>query len=187
MLVVPKPAKTGSSYDQRENVPKEDPRSHGFNLPKTRLAIRCNTIAGRIQAITPRKDTSSPLPGVKLKVLPRTPTARNAVERRSRLFASSLVRSLCIKLISPPDHFLSRSLMDRHPHQTKSAGFPTLFNISAGKADQAASAFGLMRPRATSNSAIWIVLRAAPLRRLSETTHMARPFSTVISSRMRLI
>ena len=98
MLVVPKPAKTGSSYDQRENVPKEDPRSHGFNLPKTRLAIRCNTIAGRIQAITPRKDTNSPLPGVKLKVLPRTPTARKAVERRSRLFASSLVRSLSLQL-----------------------------------------------------------------------------------------
>src|SRR5690606_37547206 len=113
MLVVPKPAKTGSSYDQRENVPEEDSRSHGFNLPKTRLAITCNTIAGRIQAATLRNDTNNPLPGVKLKVLPKTPTARNAVERRSRLFASNLVRSLCIKLIlpSPP-----RSLLIPEPN-----------------------------------------------------------------------
>ena len=41
------------------------------------------------------------------------------------------------------------------------------------------------RPRLTSSSAICTVLSAAPLRRLSETTHMDRPESTVESSRMR--
>ncbi len=50
---------------------------------------------------------------------------------------------------------------------------------------QAACFFALIRPRATSSSAIWMALRAAPLRRLSETTHRLRPFSTVASSRMR--
>src|SRR5665647_289503 len=36
-----------------------------------------------------------------------------------------------------------------------------------------------------SSSAICTALRAAPLRRLSLTTHRSRPFSTVTSSRMR--
>ena len=98
MLVVPKPAESSSRHDQRENIPEEHFRGHGLSLPRTRLAAKCKPIAGKIQAVTPRKDTSSPLPGVKLKVLPRTPTARNAVERRSRLFASSLVRSLSLQL-----------------------------------------------------------------------------------------
>ena len=35
-------------------------------------------------------------------------------------------------------------------------------------------------------SAIWIAFSAAPLRRLSDTHHSARPFSTVGSSRTRL-
>ena len=43
----------------------------------------------------------------------------------------------------------------------------------------------LSRPRLTRASAICTVLRAAPLRRLSETTHRLRPFSIVPSSRMR--
>ena len=51
----------------------------------------------------------------------------------------------------------------------------------------AAFFFGVMRPRAMRSSAICTVLRAAPLRKLSETTHMERPFSTVKSSRMREI
>ena len=37
-----------------------------------------------------------------------------------------------------------------------------------------------------SSSAIWTALRAAPLRRLSLTTHSASPFSTVGSTRTRL-
>ena len=45
---------------------------------------------------------------------------------------------------------------------------------------------GLMMPVSSSNWAIWTALRAAPLRRLSETIHSDRPFSTVGSLRMRL-
>ena len=41
--------------------------------------------------------------------------------------------------------------------------------------------------RLIRHSAIWIALSAAPLRRLSETTHSTRPLSTVGSVRMRLI
>src|SRR5262249_50729131 len=40
--------------------------------------------------------------------------------------------------------------------------------------------------RLMRQSAVWIAVRAAPLRRLSDTHHNARPFSTVGSSRMRL-
>ena len=40
-------------------------------------------------------------------------------------------------------------------------------------------------PRLIMVSAIWTVLSAAPLRRLSDTTHILRPFSMVASSRMR--
>src|SRR5690606_8472861 len=47
------------------------------------------------------------------------------------------------------------------------------------------AAFRAISPRSTSVSAIWTALSAAPLRRLSETIHMASPFSTVRSSRMR--
>ena len=36
-------------------------------------------------------------------------------------------------------------------------------------------------------SAIWIAFSAAPLRKLSDTHHSTKPFSTVASSRMRLI
>src|SRR5262249_16629593 len=52
---------------------------------------------------------------------------------------------------------------------------------------QAAFFFATISLRLISASAIWMALSAAPLRRLSETTHVARPFSTVGSSRMRLI
>ena len=45
---------------------------------------------------------------------------------------------------------------------------------------------GLMVPVSSSSWAIWTALRAAPLRRLSETIHSDRPFSTVGSLRMRL-
>src|SRR6185295_12542363 len=41
--------------------------------------------------------------------------------------------------------------------------------------------------RLIRHSAIWIAFSAAPLRRLSETHHSCRPFSTVLSSRMRLM
>ena len=37
-----------------------------------------------------------------------------------------------------------------------------------------------------SASAIWTVFNAAPLRKLSATTHMLRPYGTVESSRSRL-
>src|SRR5207253_121774 len=42
------------------------------------------------------------------------------------------------------------------------------------------------RCSSTSISAIWTALRAAPLRRLSATTHKLSPFGTVGSRRMRL-
>ena len=45
---------------------------------------------------------------------------------------------------------------------------------------------GLMVPVSSSSWAIWTALRAAPLRRLSETIQSDRPFSTVGSLRMRL-
>ena len=41
--------------------------------------------------------------------------------------------------------------------------------------------------RLIRHSAIWMALSAAPLRRLSETTHIDSPLSTVGSVRMRLI
>src|SRR5690606_19327731 len=56
-----------------------------------------------------------------------------------------------------------------------------------GQINQAACFFGVIRPRASSSSAICTALSAAPLRRLSATTHRERPFSTVASSRMRLM
>ena len=51
----------------------------------------------------------------------------------------------------------------------------------------AAFFFAAMSLRLIRHSAIWMALSAAPLRRLSETTHSTRPLSTVGSSRMRLI
>ena len=56
--------------------------------------------------------------------------------------------------------------------------------IAASTAPHAAFFISL---RLTSSSAIWIAFKAAPLRRLSETTHMLRPLSTVLSARMRLM
>src|SRR5271163_3762855 len=58
---------------------------------------------------------------------------------------------------------------------------------ASGAAAHAAFNFGFSQPRLTIASAIWIALRAAPLRRLSETTQMLRPLSIVGSSRMREI
>jgi len=51
----------------------------------------------------------------------------------------------------------------------------------------AAFCFAVISLRLIRHSAIWMALSAAPLRRLSETIHIASPFSTVASSRMRLI
>ena len=51
----------------------------------------------------------------------------------------------------------------------------------------AAFFFALISLRLIRHSAIWIAFSAAPLRRLSDTHHSDRPFSTVLSSRMRLI
>src|SRR5579871_1087989 len=52
---------------------------------------------------------------------------------------------------------------------------------------QAALRFAVISLRLIKHSAIWMALSAAPLRKLSETTHIDRPFSTVASSRMRLM
>ena len=51
----------------------------------------------------------------------------------------------------------------------------------------AAFFFAVISLRLIRHSAIWIAFSAAPLRRLSETHQSTRPFSTVLSSRMRLI
>ena len=51
----------------------------------------------------------------------------------------------------------------------------------------AAFFFAVISLRLIRHSAIWIAFSAAPLRRLSDTHHSDRPFSTVLSSRMRLI
>src|SRR5258707_14889307 len=54
-------------------------------------------------------------------------------------------------------------------------------------ADQTAFCLAEMSLRLIRHSAIWMALSAAPLRKLSETTHITSPLSTVGSSRMRLI
>ena len=51
----------------------------------------------------------------------------------------------------------------------------------------AALRFASISLRFTRHSAICTALSAAPLRRLSDTHHSTRPFSTVASSRMRLM
>src|SRR5437870_12906273 len=51
----------------------------------------------------------------------------------------------------------------------------------------AAFFLALISLRLIRHSAIWIAFSAAPLRRLSDTHHSDSPFSTVASSRMRLI
>src|SRR5579871_4202877 len=58
---------------------------------------------------------------------------------------------------------------------------------SAPKTTYAAFCLALIRLRLIRHSAIWTALRAAPLRRLSDTHHSVIPFSTVGSSRTRLI
>ncbi len=52
---------------------------------------------------------------------------------------------------------------------------------------QAAFFLAVISLRLISTSAIWIAFSAAPLRKLSDTHQKARPFSTVPSSRMRLM
>ncbi len=53
------------------------------------------------------------------------------------------------------------------------------------KPSQAAFFLGWINPRSISNSAIWMALSAAPLRKLSDTIHIESPLSMVESSRMR--
>src|SRR5581483_8968699 len=59
---------------------------------------------------------------------------------------------------------------------------PAISQEDDGRAQAALSS----RLRLTISSAIWTVLSAAPLRKLSDTTQKERPLSTVWSSRMRL-
>ena len=56
-----------------------------------------------------------------------------------------------------------------------------------GQSERSASVYPFFRCRRPSSSAICTALSAAPLRRLSETHHSVRPFSTVGSSRTRLM
>ena len=58
---------------------------------------------------------------------------------------------------------------------------------AAASRDHAALRLAWISLRLIRHSAIWMALSAAPLRRLSDTTHICRPLSTVGSVRMRLI
>lgn len=71
--------------------------------------------------------------------------------------------------------------------KTKSAPFLPSADFHYELSLYAAFFFALISLRLIRTSAIWIALSAAPLRRLSDTHHSTRPFSTVASSRMRLI
>src|SRR5262249_50554711 len=51
----------------------------------------------------------------------------------------------------------------------------------------AARRFAWISLRLIRHSAIWTALSAAPLRRLSDTTHICNPLSIVASSRIRLM
>ena len=64
---------------------------------------------------------------------------------------------------------------------------PGRFVCLVAARNQAALRFASISLRFTRHSAICTALSAAPLRRLSDTTHSTRPFSTVASSRMRLM
>src|SRR5699024_4096444 len=57
----------------------------------------------------------------------------------------------------------------------------------SGSVAYAAFFLALISLRLIRHSAIWIAFSAAPLRRLSDTHHSTRPFSTVASSRIRLM
>jgi hypothetical protein len=59
--------------------------------------------------------------------------------------------------------------------------------LSAAREGYAALRLAVISLRLIRHSAIWMALSAAPLRKLSETIHIASPFSTVASSRMRLM
>ena len=63
----------------------------------------------------------------------------------------------------------------------------SLLGTSHSPGSYAAFFLALISLRLIRHSAIWIAFSAAPLRRLSDTHHSTRPFSTVVSSRMRLI
>ena len=66
-------------------------------------------------------------------------------------------------------------------------GHGALRLLPALRISHAAFFFAVISLRLIRHSAIWIAFSAAPLRRLSDTHHSDRPFSTVLSSRMRLI
>ncbi len=74
--------------------------------------------------------------------------------------------------------FSERSGGEQRAVLGKRTGFGHVAAVSA--------AFCLIKLRLIKHSAICTALRAAPLRKLSDTTHMARPFSTVGSLRIRL-
>ena len=94
-------------------------------------------------------------------------------------FAMTVVEALAgtVPVIKPQSAFF-----ERHG----SRGIAALERLLAGFADTSTLTL-LDVKRVISASAIWMALSAAPLRRLSETTHISRPLSTVESVRMRLI
>src|SRR5271163_425902 len=115
---------------------------------------------------------------------------RGRYERRARDFAGA-------RFVDPARRSLSRGEVgaasfsrasdnrDRPRPDRRPAGAHG--RTASGPTVHAAFNFGFSQPRLTIASAIWIALRAAPLRRLSETTQMLRPLSIVGSSRMREI
>lgn len=98
------------------------------------------------------------------------------------------VKSIKIRL-----HLFVGQLFRHHdPTNKNCAGnhrrsYPTQSAYRREQPSHAAFFLALISLRLIRHSAIWIAFSAAPLRRLSDTHHSDRPFSTVLSSRMRLM
>ena len=97
------------------------------------------------------------------------------------------------KLIERGKRHPARRLFRRRQRRSVGAGPARAANSSRSNArapqprDYAALRLAWISLRLIRHSAIWMALSAAPLRRLSDTTHICRPLSTVGSVRMRLI
>src|SRR5712675_2776709 len=75
----------------------------------------------------------------------------------------------------------------RQTNQDEGSHVMSSMRASRDRARYAAFFFALISLRLIRHSAIWMALSAAPLRRLSDTHQKVSPFSTVASSRTRLI
>lgn len=92
--IVKHPAVDTSGQDEGQHVPEEDFVGHGCKPPRTRLAAKCSARAIRSQPTALIRLNQGDMAGGSENAWPRTPTATQAVEARSKAFASSLVFSL---------------------------------------------------------------------------------------------